>query len=302
MDVFEDTSESNIKMLDRLFLLSSERHELYIGDDDIIDSLMNSNWYKELRNSYQKQIEENIVRSIQISKPKSVFTISNSDVNAFSTYEALVVLDTPLKLILENAENDAYFVMALINNLKKKGKKIKLHWSEGWLKFDMGGGSTIPNVIRNEKQRFKNNKGKFPKESNVYLRYFVLMDSDKYHPNAILDDDKKNLIRLLESNNIKYHVLEKREMENYMPDIIFSEIQGNQNYIKAYLDLEPVQKDYFDIEKGFDEKYQQLPLEVQELYKSVSNQNKEIFRKNKLDMTDSNGNKLSFKANFPKLT
>ncbi len=301
MDVFEDTSESNIKMLDKIFLLASERHKLYIGDDDIIDSLINSNWYKELRNSYQKQIEEDIVRSIQSPKPKYVFTISNSNINAFSTYEALVVLDTPLKLILENAENDAYFIMALMDNFKKKGKKIKLHWSEGWLKFDMGGGSTIPNVIKNEKQRFENNKGKFPKESHVYLRYFILIDSDKSYPNAILNDDKQKLIQLLENNNIKYHVLEKREMENYMPDIVFSEIQGNQNYIKAYLDLEPVQKDYFDIEKGFDSKYQQLPLEVQELYKSVSDENKEIFRKNKLDMVDSNGKKLSFKSNFPKL-
>ena len=301
MDVFEDNSESNIKMLDEIFLLSSERHKLYIGDDDIIDSLMNSNWYKELRNSYQKQIEEDIVRSIQSSKPKSVFTISNSKINTFSTYEALAILGTPLKLVLENSENDAYFIMALMENFKKKGKKIKLHWSEGWLKFDMGGGSTIPNVIRNEKQRFENNQGKFPKESHVYLRSFVLIDSDKNHPNAILNDDKKKLIQLLEANDIKYHVLEKREIENYMPDIVFSEIQGNQNYIQAYLDLEPVQKDYFDIEKGFSSKYQQLPSDIQELYKSVSDKNKEIFRKNKLDMTDSNGNKLSFKASFPKL-
>jgi hypothetical protein len=301
MDVFENNSDYNIRMLDKFLHLSDERHSLYINDDDIIDSLMNSNWYLELRNSYKKQIEENIVRSMQSSKPKSVFTISNSDVNAFSTHEALVILEAPLKLILENIENDAYFIRALIKNFKKKSEKIKQHLSESWLKFDMGGGSTIPNVIRNEKQQFENNKGKFPKESHIYLRYFVLIDSDKNHPNAILNDDKKKLIQLLESNNIKYHVLEKREMENYMPDIVFSEIQGNQNYIKAYLDLESVQKDYFDIEKGFDSKYQQLPLKVQELYESVSDTNKEIFRKNKLDMIDSNGGKLSFKSNFPKL-
>ena len=206
-----------------------------------------------------------------------------------------------MKLILENIENDAYFIRALIKNFKKKGEKIKQHLSEDWLKFDMGGGSTIPNVIRSEKQRFENNKGKFPKESHIYLRYFVLIDSDKKYPNAILNDDKQKLIKLLENNNIKYHILEKREIENYMPDIVFSEIQGDQKYIKVYLDLEPVQKDYFDIEKGFDTKYQQLPLEVQKLYESVSDTNKEIFRKNKLDMIDSNGEKLSFKSNFPKL-
>ena len=75
MDVFEDNSDYNIRMLDKFLHLSDERHSLYINDDNIIDSLMNSNWYKELRNSYKKQIEENIVRSMQSSKPKSILAL-----------------------------------------------------------------------------------------------------------------------------------------------------------------------------------------------------------------------------------
>jgi hypothetical protein len=293
-DVFEDNSATNIKILDKIFLTTSDRHRLYLSDEDTISVLKNSDWYKELRNSYQKEIEEYIVSSAQSAKPKNVFpVISNIETSNFSPEEALVILEKELKLILENSENDAFFIKSLMKNFKKKSKKINKHLSEGWLSFSMGGGSTIPNVIRSEKQWFENNKDKFPKESYVYLRCFVLIDSDKAYPNALIEA-KQNWIKFFKENHVQYHILAKREIENYMPDIVFDTIQNNREYIDAYLALSAIQKDYFDIEKGFNNKnYKQLPLDIQDLYSAIPDRHKEILRKG-LDMD-------KFKSEFPKL-
>jgi hypothetical protein len=162
----------------------------------------------------------------------------------------------------------------------------------------MGGGSTIPNVIKNEKKRFKNNKGRFPKESHVYLRYFVLIDSDKTHPKAPLKEDKNILIKLFEENNIEYHILEKREMENYIPEFILSSF--NDNYLNLYIKLSSSeQKDFFDLEKGFNKNRSDRNYDsnILKLYESVSNDDWNMLK---------NGIKISpydkqFKSEFPKL-
>lgn len=98
-------------------------------------------------------------------------------------------------------------------------------------------------------------------------------------------------------------------MENYLPDETFGEINGNRDYIQAYLRLTPEQKDYFDIEKGFGDHNRETPWgnesnftdeqkaaveAFRQLYAGLSDAEWGIFRKNNLKMKD-------FKAEFPKL-
>ena len=43
-------------------------------------------------------------------------------------------------------------------------------------------------------------------------------------------------------------------MENYIPNEVISTIENNDDYIQAYLRLSEEQKDFLDIENGFDDK------------------------------------------------
>ena len=299
-DVFEDNSDSNIRELYKIWLQVDERHRMYIYDE--IESLLNCEWFKSLPKPFQDEIKEHIAWSGLNPPPTSLLKISNESSGNFSTMEAYEILSTPLTLILENAENDAYFIRALLNNFKKKGKKIEQHLNNGWLKFGMGAGSTIPNLIRSEKRRFDENKDSFPKNSHSYLRYFALIDSDKLHPDQPLKDEKQNLVQFLEENEIPFHILAKREMENYLPDAVFEEISHNEDYIRCYLSLSDVQKDFFDIGSGFPNKrFEQLLPEIKDLYGGISATSKDIFRNRELEIKDKNGKKLSVKTELPKL-
>ena len=69
-------------------------------------------------------------------------------------------------------------------------------------------------------------------------------------------------------------------MENYVPDIAFRDITHNVNFIEAYLRLSPEQKDYFDLENGFKNvNFSGLSEEVQQLFESISEKDKETFRR-----------------------
>jgi len=76
-----------------------------------------------------------------------------------------------------------------------------------------------------------------PKENHKYLRCFVLVDSDKKFPNDTTKQNRVNLFQFLDSLGIPYHELEKREMENYLPDEVFETIEDNNDFIQAYLKL-----------------------------------------------------------------
>ena len=54
-------------------------------------------------------------------------------------------------------------------------------------------------------------------------------------------------------------------------------------FIKAYNRLSPIQKDYFDLEKGFPNiKFENLNVEIQKLYQNISDNDKKVFRTEKI--------------------
>ena len=62
-----------------------------------------------------------------------------------------------------------------------------------------------------------------------------------------------SFLEFCKQNGFICHVLQKRTMENYMPDDVFDEFRNNQtdSWISAYLRLTPEQKDFFNIAEGF---------------------------------------------------
>ena len=293
-DVFVE--DKNNDRLDRLWHVIEGPHILYLKDDSEIDALMNSSWYLGLRESIKEVICSLIIKSIQSPKgtnPK--IKVSDIDPDLFSIEETIRYLNQPFTLVFENSKRDSFFFNALINKFKKKGKTISKYKNNGWLVFGMGGGSTIPDMLQSKMEEFIGDI--FKKEPMSYLRCFVLIDSDKRFPNDTLNE---RLVDFLERYKIPYHILEKREMENYIPNEAFSEIKDNREFIDAFLNLSPIQMDYFDLEKGFEDKrFEQFNEEIRSLYESIQDRDFTIFRKQTLNSINSGNN--NFKTEFPKI-
>lgn len=296
-DIFENSSFD--ESLDRLYVVLEDQHRLLIKDDDFIDSLMQSSWFAGLRGTKKEIIYRQIEWSLQSSMsiiPK--ITISNERKGVFTIEESIRYLRQPFILILENSYNDSIFIDSLIKNFPKQCKTLKKNREDGWFLYGMGGGSAIPLLLKTKMRSF--NGEIFSKERHKYLRCFVLIDSDKRYPEEDLKPETKSLIQFLDDHEVPYHVLEKREMENYLPDEAFSEIFDNREYIDSYLRLNPIQKDYFDLEKGFESKrFEQLDDDIQELYRDIPVSDKTVLRQNSLESFNQKNN--NFKSDFPQL-
>lgn len=301
-DIF-DNVENNL-LLNEIYFQFGEKHKLLIRDDEDIDALMNSSWYNNLSDFYQETIRKSIIWSMNNSTKEPKCIISSQNSSCFGLKEALKYLEQPFIIVIENRKNDAFFIDCLLKNFPKEGRNIIHFKNERWLKYGMGGGSTISQDIDAELESFSNPI--FVKERYIYLRYFVIIDSDRRYPNFQLTKDKNDIIEKLNQNNIPYHILEKREIENYLPDEAFEEIKDNQEFISEYLKLKPIQKDYFNLELGFGSRsnqyiaFNKLPIEEQEFYFDLSDSQKEIFRSKSLQKIN-NTERVNFKEDFPKL-
>jgi len=287
-DIF--TEIRNLRDVNYLIgLFSNNRRFSYFCDISIIAE---TELYKSLLNIDKLIIEEYFNKHISESTKMDFRIESNSTSTTFDLEEAKRYFIQPFIIILENRFNDSYFLNALISNFKNKSKIIKRHLDNGWLDYGNGGGlDNIINEVNAMMRQFEN----LPKENHKYLRCFVLIDSDKKFPNDSTKQNRTNLFQFLNNVGIPYHELEKREMENYLPDEVIETIENNNDFIQAYLRLNHTQKDYFDLEKGFTENLTSSSAEVQALYANVPIEDYKVLRSNKIQL------RPSFKSEFPKL-
>lgn len=296
-DIFQN--ELNKEDLNRLwYVLDDGKHFLNIDDFDSFDQLKKSSWYLSLSQFKKDIINDFFVCSSQQVLNTAIVSISDNDLDAFTLKEAIKYLEQPFQLIIENSLNDAPFFDSLIKHFPENAAKLKQHKEERWFQYDMGGGSSVRHSIEAKIKSFEGSV--YRKNAHEYLRCFVLIDSDREYPEKLLDTKTVNLIQFLEERNIPYHILEKREMENYLPQEAYTEITSKNVMIDALLSLSPLQMDHFDIEDGFKSKsFDDLDVYVQNLLSDISLGNKQIF--SGYSLKSFNGGKNNFKSDFPKL-
>lgn len=289
-DLFND--ENNLSDINYLLTIFSEcrRFDYFCEYTEIFESPV----FQKLIPDLQKLIEENYNKIVgeSIGINYSIGLSESEDV--LNVNEAKRFFAQPFLLILENNLYDGYFVDALLENFKKKSKVIKRHKENNWFVYHNAGGvDNIPNII----QRLKKSFDGLPKDSRCYLRCFVLIDSDKEFNTNQSKSNRKSIFEFLNRNGISYHELEKREIENYLPDEVIESLPEIDEYLQTYIQLSPVQKDYFDLEKGFDKQpLSSFPVEVRNLYDDIDGKKEVILRKG---MTIDRFKK--FKSEFPKL-
>ncbi|RED45244.1 hypothetical protein DFQ10_102112 [Winogradskyella eximia] len=241
------SDEGLFTKIDRCFFYFYERrYDFYLDDESIIDS----EWIKEARLQNGELMMEAFERTVQNSLSFDLTISDNNNVedDVYTIDEALFILNNPVCIFLENAVNDGNFILGLFNKFKSKGRKCLKFFNEGWILFkNAGGKNDIINQIRNMlttyEQRDLDNK--------IYLRAIVIVDSDKKNPTEIIEANNV-LVEFCNLNNITLHILEKREMENYMPIEMLNDIEDiNSEKVEAIANLNKVQQDYYDLDDGF---------------------------------------------------
>ena len=298
-DLFEDVEFSDLNHL-IITLTYKGRYDIFTD----ITKIQSLSLFQRLDQDYRTELEQRfssyMTQQQFTSRPDYFVTHVTTRNNEFTIPEADKFFNQPVSIILENNLNDAYFIKALIKHFDKDGK-LQYHLDNGWITFINGGGCTnIENAIKAMMQSYTN----MPKDAMKYLRCFVLIDSDKEYYEQPLNEQKNRLMTFLDSHNITHHFLEKRTMENYMPDEVFlwykEYDKSLRNWVDAYIYLTAEQKDYINISKGLTEKAANgqpqgrdtLNPNLQEFYLSVSDSN--------FDKLNTGFTLTNFKAEFPK--
>ncbi len=141
-------------------------------------------------------------------------------------------------VIIENEHSDSGFLDSVISAMKKKNLQDLKNIS--WEVKGAGGCGEIPKLIESESAKFGRN-----------FRAVVIHDSDRMFPNQELNQIHKNIIDKCQDKNIECYTLEKREIENYIPDEIIEKIKPHSVELAKFKNLSTEQKDYFDYKRGF---------------------------------------------------
>ncbi|NBB28207.1 hypothetical protein [Cellulophaga sp. BC115SP] len=290
-------NSQNFDSLDEILDFFISGRHTWLGMD--LESIEQTEWYKELGTRDIKSLEKLFQRSIRPSSTKKTINISENASDSFNTFEAQLYLNQPLTIIVENYEYEPVFINCIFKNFANELIEAK---DNHWLKFENGGGGSDNTVNGMLKEMF--NHPQLTKNKEDYLRCYVIKDSDREY--CIVNNDgtislpslPKSKTQYLEKRNIAYHILFKREKENYMPKSVFNSMlhkRDKKDFIKAYIKLEPYQMDFFDLEEGFSSKGKlrdraSLKPEIKNLYANLSD---DLFRRIGLGLPFPN-----FKSNF----
>lgn len=216
-DIFQSSDYKGLNFLIQLLTYES-RYDLFV-EITYIDRIT---LYTKLDSDDIELIEQNYNRIIQQGLESDyVVTLTNSDDKHFNIEEAIRFFIQPVSIILENSLNDQHFIRSVFKFFDN-GKKIEKYLEKNWIQFENAGGcSNVENFIEGKLQSF--NTCLTPSK---FVRAIVILDSDKKFPTDTTPDKYLKLIKYLEANDVKYHILEKRTMQNYMPDEVLNSISS----------------------------------------------------------------------------
>lgn len=146
-------------------------------------------------------------------------------------------LERPLKILVENIDSDSLFIRTCLTLIGVVDAAQLV--AENKIAFGHGGGDTILSVARSI-------EGK--------ERVICIVDSDEVSPGMYNTESKKGKIEeLCDELGYERHILRKREIENYIPEVALKRHLGKhwphyQNYF--FFRLGQPHRDYFDMKQG----------------------------------------------------
>jgi len=314
-DIFENEEIKKISYLlgvifDKPINSKNSRAKPYVD----IQNLSESESFQKLDTIDRQLLEDSWMQFSYEDNTKMKIVISNES-DCYSLEEGTVFLQQPLWIVLENSTNDSNFIKSIIYHFDDENKYVTDCLNNRWIQFANAGGSGAKNQIKGELCSFEAMCSKHNSASNKYYRGFVLVDSDNDYLGQGIKEDYMKLIEFLDFFKIEWHVLEKRAMENYMPDQVLFNIRNKKigstrpddracvAWINVYEYLNAVEKDF--LKYSGQPPFENLHNSAQDIYKNQSEHNYEIL-KNGINYRDNNSKGITdderrFKNAFPKL-
>ena len=275
IDTFFSDDDDVLRSLTKIVELGIEEKYLWDTDgiDDFFNEIIETKWFTKYLSPVSQDDFVEILESI--SKKDAYITeshfhyLTNIKIgltsNEIHPQKAYLLLNTPAKIVLENASNDWKFIKGIVLKYKNKGNRKSIYKLldkaiyQDWIEPENAGGKG------GIKQRITDLNKRYGKEFSIKIA--TMFDSDKKEQNEELSQTTKNLIEFLKKSPYNaddyhytaddlyvWHILEKREIENYLPpDIIelhYPQEQINCEKLKQSVSEEV---DYFDYEEIFKE-------------------------------------------------
>lgn len=246
---------NNFRHLDRIIhFFEDDKHDWIIESEEEIEIIFKSEWYqsniKRVQSTIYIFIEKafkNPIYRVKKQKTKQLIRIANQENEHEITLTfAINYLNEPLYILVENKFSDAALLNALFKNFRKGAKKIRQAKENGWIRYFHGGGKDMFLKIIDDEY----------KKKPLPARLFVLMDSDK----KSLDDLSESTKRIKEkclsyTPPVPYHILHKREIENYLPNEVLYKIPKELHPITdELLSLDKSLQDFYDFKGGINNK------------------------------------------------
>lgn len=255
--VIKDVSNSGaVHKLHMLFYHACEgRHALIPESFDELNEWLAS-IDEQTRLVYQRAIDFSARASTTLaSDVASVLIISGAedewdvDLSHLCIDSAIKLLNEPLGIVLENANNDWCFLYGIMRESERVilNRAMESRWAEAV----HGGGSDLIQRI--------SHRANTPAQR---LRTFVLFDSDRRHPDELDPSWQPKHSEACQGfhneNAVKkariggYWQLRRRYIESYMPKSELAKVYGvKPEAIEAYFRLSSDAQWYFNVKKGF---------------------------------------------------
>lgn len=278
LDIFVSSDKNVLSNLTSIFriLFKSDCEHMWDAsnvDTDAIESIKEEEWFTKHLSITEQELFERLIKKEEITKIKE-FYFSSFFVKDAQQLESLIqILSEVSYVILENGTNDWKFVKGIVfmyskvkNERKILYRKLKRCIETNQLRSDHAGGTgQIINRIKAKEAIF----------GSDYIKYRVatIFDNDKTKVTDNISFLHQKIISYIKRTDvlisstpkfeatdlIPWHVLYKREIENYLPLYLIlnyfplddvDEIKGFSNEEYDFIDIE----DYFspyDVKNDF---------------------------------------------------
>ncbi|MBF0178951.1 MAG: hypothetical protein HQM03_02865 [Magnetococcales bacterium] len=259
-DILEIANTPQTWKLHLLMIFACQgRHEIIFDPPDSINIWLDQLDYntKEIYKKIYNKIIKLILSTPNIIPSVYITTTPNDNPqtprHGLSLDQALHLLNEPLGVMVENADNDWAFLLGILPTEIRK--KVIDAEEKGWLICLHGGGSTLERQLE-----------KRAKNPNKRWRTFVLFDSDRLHPDELQPEWQPPNRQTCQAYWIEqqlaisypgqYWRLNRRSIESYMPhDRLQRASRQNQNIhadaADAFRRLSRDGQRHFNIKKGF---------------------------------------------------
>lgn len=162
--------------------------------------------------------------------------------------DALRLVDTPFRVVLENGRYDRAFLLAMMSSATRE----YFEWLErsDQIIFWGAGGIGELRAVLDEQIAMKDHRR---------LTHWVLFDSDAPSPGN-RSSDAERVIASCQASGLPFHCLKRRAIENYLPKGALYDWAETRNFrtqrrplIEAFFQMSEPQRHHFHMKSGFSE-------------------------------------------------